>query len=93
MPGTLLRTVPDNAGRPKDARKISPWTPRYTSIRRCGAIRSEKWPLDAKEPRGWLDVTLQKTGATVVINALDRKHAKHAKHAKHGERHELKWRV
>ena len=28
-----------------------------------------------------MDVTLQKTGATVVINALDRKHAKHAKHA------------
>ncbi len=49
--------------------------------------------MDAKEPRGWLDVTLQKTGVTVVINSLDRKHAKHAKHAKHGERHELKWRV
>jgi 3',5'-cyclic-AMP phosphodiesterase len=45
------------------------------------------WLFDAKEPRGWLDLTLQKTGAAVVLNALDKKHAKH------GERHALKWRA
>jgi 3',5'-cyclic AMP phosphodiesterase CpdA len=45
------------------------------------------WLFDAKEPRGWLDITLHESGATVVINALDQKHAKH------GERHELKWRA
>jgi 3',5'-cyclic AMP phosphodiesterase CpdA len=61
-------------------------------------VRSEKkihlvnvpataWLFDAKAPRGWLDVTLQKAGATVVMNALDKKHAKH------GERFDLKWRA
>jgi 3',5'-cyclic-AMP phosphodiesterase len=61
-------------------------------------VRSEKeihlvnvpataWLFDAREPRGWLDIILQKAGATVVMNALDKKHAKH------GERLELKWRV
>ena len=49
-------------------------------------VPATAWLFDAKEPRGWLDVTLQKAGATVVLNALDRTHAKH------GERHELKWR-
>ena len=44
-------------------------------------VPATAWLFDAKEPRGWLDVTLQKAGATVVMNALDKKHAKH------GERH------
>jgi len=45
------------------------------------------WLFDAKEPRGWLDVTLQRAGGTVVLSALDKQHAKHR------ERHELKWRA
>jgi 3',5'-cyclic AMP phosphodiesterase CpdA len=50
-------------------------------------VPATAWLFDAKEPRGWLDVTLQKAGATVVMNALDQKHVRH------GERHELKWRT
>ena len=50
-------------------------------------VPATAWLFDSKQPRGWLDVTLQQAGATVVMNALDKKHAKH------GERHELKWRV
>ncbi len=50
-------------------------------------VPATAWLFDAKQPRGWLDITLQKAGATVVMNALDRNHAKH------GERHELKWRT
>ena len=50
-------------------------------------VPATAWLFDPKEPRGWLDVTLQKTGATVVMNALDKKHAKH------GQRLELKWRA
>jgi len=49
-------------------------------------VPATAWLFDAKEPRGWLDITLQEAGATVVMNALDKKHAKH------GERHVLKWR-
>jgi DNA repair exonuclease SbcCD nuclease subunit len=49
-------------------------------------VPATAWLFDANQPRGWLDVTLQKAGATVVMNALDKKHAKH------GERLELKWR-
>ena len=45
------------------------------------------WLFDQKEPRGWLDIALSENGATVVLNALDKKHAKH------GERVELKWRA
>ncbi len=50
-------------------------------------VPATAWLFDAQEPRGWLDINLQKTGATVVMNALDKKHAKH------GERIELKWRA
>ncbi|MGA2258984.1 MAG: metallophosphoesterase [Thermoguttaceae bacterium] len=50
-------------------------------------VPATAWLFDAKEPRGWLDISLQKAGATVVMNALDKKHVKH------GERHELKWRA
>lgn len=50
-------------------------------------VPTTAWTFDAKEPRGWLDFNLQQSGATVVMNALDEKHAKH------GERHELKWRA
>lgn len=50
-------------------------------------VPATAWLFNASEPRGWLDVNLQKTGATVVMNALDKKHTKHA------ERHELKWRA
>ena len=50
-------------------------------------VPATAWLFDAKEPRGWLDITLQMAGASVVMNALDKKHAKH------GERLELKWRA
>ncbi len=49
-------------------------------------VPATAWLFDAKEPRGWLDITLQNAGATVVMNALDQKHPKH------GQRLELKWR-
>jgi 3',5'-cyclic AMP phosphodiesterase CpdA len=50
-------------------------------------VPATAWLFDPKEPRGWLDITLQKGGATVVMNALDKRHDKH------GERRELKWRT
>ena len=50
-------------------------------------VPATAWLFDAKEPRGWLDITLQKGGAAIVMNALDKRHARH------GERHELKWRA
>lgn len=50
-------------------------------------VPATAWLFDANEPRGWLDVTFQKAGAAVVMNALDKKHAKH------GERLALKWRA
>jgi hypothetical protein len=64
----------------------------------CWGVRREKdvhlvnvpataWLFDQSQPRGWLDVKLEKSGAAVVMNALDKKHAKH------GQRVELKWRA
>ena len=50
-------------------------------------VPATAWLFDAKEPRGWLDITLQKAGAMVVMNALDKKHPKH------GQRVGLKWRA
>jgi len=50
-------------------------------------VPATAWLFDANEPRGWLDISLRKAGATVVLNALDKRHARH------GERHELKWRA
>ncbi len=49
-------------------------------------VPATAWLFNAKQPRGWLDFSLRESGATVVMNALDRKHPKH------GERHEFKWR-
>jgi 3',5'-cyclic AMP phosphodiesterase CpdA len=64
----------------------------------CWNVRKEKdihivnvpataWLFDKTQPRGWLDIQLTENGATIVMNALDKKHRKH------GERVELKWRA
>jgi DNA repair exonuclease SbcCD nuclease subunit len=50
-------------------------------------VPATAWLFDRKQPRGWLDLHLEKSGATIVMNALDKKHPKH------GEKVELKWRV
>ena len=50
-------------------------------------VPATAWLFDAKEPRGWLDVTIRQAGAAVMMNALDKKHAKHR------DRIELKWRA
>jgi 3',5'-cyclic AMP phosphodiesterase CpdA len=44
------------------------------------------WVFDPKEPHGWVDLTLARDGATLVLNSLD------PKHAAHGQRVNLKWR-
>jgi 3',5'-cyclic AMP phosphodiesterase CpdA len=49
-------------------------------------VPATAWLFDPKQPRGWLDLRLEKDGATIVMNALDKKHPKH------GEKVELKWR-
>jgi 3',5'-cyclic AMP phosphodiesterase CpdA len=50
-------------------------------------VPATAWLFDPKQPRGWLDLRLAKDGATIVMNALDKKHPKH------GEKVELKWRA
>ena len=50
-------------------------------------VPATAWLFDPKQPRGWLDLRLEKSGATIVMNALNKKHPKH------GERVELKWRA
>jgi 3',5'-cyclic AMP phosphodiesterase CpdA len=50
-------------------------------------VPATAWLFDPKQPRGWLDLRLKTDGATIVMNALDKKHPKH------GEKLELKWRA
>ena len=50
-------------------------------------VPATAWLFDPKQPRGWLDLRLEKSGATIVMNALDKKHPKH------GEKVALKWRA
>jgi 3',5'-cyclic-AMP phosphodiesterase len=44
------------------------------------------WLFDPSQPRGWVDMTLRDGGASLVLNALDKKHPKHA------QRTDLNWR-
>jgi 3',5'-cyclic-AMP phosphodiesterase len=50
-------------------------------------VPATAWLFDPTQPRGWVDMTLRDGGATLVLNALDKKHPKH------GQRVELKWRA
>jgi 3',5'-cyclic-AMP phosphodiesterase len=44
------------------------------------------WVFDPKQPRGFVTAQLRPDGATLVLHALE------DKHAQHGEKVELKWR-
>jgi 3',5'-cyclic-AMP phosphodiesterase len=45
------------------------------------------WLFDQSQPRGFVVAELRRGGATLVLHAIDRKHAKH------GEKIELEWRT
>jgi 3',5'-cyclic-AMP phosphodiesterase len=45
------------------------------------------WLFDESQPRGFVAVRLRPEGATLVLHALDRRHAKH------GEKVVIKWRI